>query len=278
MLRQRAVDALTLRPIGHVRTPFREKAETPRQPAAANGALGKIELLPDSQFEHALSDLDGWEWIWVLFWFHLNEGWRPKVLPPRSIGRKRRGVFATRSPYRPSPLGLSALRLLGVEGRVLRVQGVDMIDGTPVFDIKPYVAYTDAIPDARAGWLERGAGAGSGAPDDPEPIWQVEWSEQARSQARWLFDHHGVELSAPVERVLQLGPQPHPYRRIKPHGDRLVLAVKDWRAQFLVEGRRVVVESIATGYRRAELARAGARATGGAPLDVHRAYVREFES
>ena len=123
------------------------KVEAARQPRASGGAAGSIELLPGRNFEHALCDLAEWQYIWVLFWFDRNEGWRPKVLPPRSrSGRK--GVFATRSPHRPNPLGLSAVRLERVDGLTLHVSDVDMLDGTPVLDIKPYVAYTDAIADA----------------------------------------------------------------------------------------------------------------------------------
>src|SRR5262252_9269161 len=96
------------RPIGVLSTPFREKMSAPRQAALARGVEGTIELLP--MYEHALADLAGIERIWVLFWFHLADGWRAKVLPPRST--RRRGLFATRAPHRPNPIGLSAVRLV----------------------------------------------------------------------------------------------------------------------------------------------------------------------
>jgi len=94
---------VTFTPIGVVRTPFPDRVSTPRQPYAAQGAAGTIELVPGRDFEHALSDLAGWDRLWVVFCFHLNAPgvWRPKVLPPRSAGR-RRGVFSTRSPHRPT--------------------------------------------------------------------------------------------------------------------------------------------------------------------------------
>ncbi len=151
-----------MEPIGFVRAPLESKAEAARQPAAATGTHGRIELLAGHNFEHALDDLAGWEYIWVIFHFHLNEGWRPKVLPPRSTtGRK--GVFATRSPHRPNALGLSAVRLERIDGLTLHLGEHDMLDGTPVLDIKPYVAYTDAHPQARSGWLEDAGCAASGA-------------------------------------------------------------------------------------------------------------------
>jgi tRNA-Thr(GGU) m(6)t(6)A37 methyltransferase TsaA len=149
-------DALTLQPIGVAHTPFVDRVSAPRQPRIADGVEGTIELFAGHGYEHALEDLEGWDRIWVVFWFHLNEGWRPKVLPPRSTG-KRRGVFSTRSPHRPNPIGISVLRLEGVEGLVLRVKDVDLVDGTPILDIKPYVPYADAFPDASTGSSRRAA-------------------------------------------------------------------------------------------------------------------------
>ena len=149
------LEPLVLKPIGFAHTPFSERASAPRQPYAAEGARGTIELLPNCDFEHALSDLDAWDHIWVIFWFHLNAGWRPKVLPPRS--QKRRGVFATRSPHRPNPIGLSVVELEAIDGLTLKIRNVDLLDGTPVLDIKPYVPTFDAIAAERTGWLEAGA-------------------------------------------------------------------------------------------------------------------------
>src|SRR5246127_2330174 len=110
-----SVASLTLHPIGYLRCSLATKVEAARQPRAACAMPAQIELLPGRNFEHALEDLARWELIWVIFWFHLNSGWRPKVLPPRSTtGRK--GVFATRSPHRPNPIGMSVVRLESIEG------------------------------------------------------------------------------------------------------------------------------------------------------------------
>lgn len=152
-------DSFAAQVIGHVRSPYKERFGTPRQPTVTEQTLedraldATIELLPGRNFEQALSDLAGFDYIWVLTWLHLNENWKPTVIPPRGP-KVRRGLFATRSPHRPNPIGLSALRLLRVEGRVLHVRGIDLLDGTPVLDIKPYVPYADAFPGARAGWLD----------------------------------------------------------------------------------------------------------------------------
>ncbi len=145
--------------IGHVRSPYKERFGTPRQPTVTAQTLedraldATIELLPGRNFEQAVQDLASFDYIWVLAWLHLNEHWKPTVIPPRGP-KVRRGLFATRSPHRPNPIGLSALRLLKVEGRVLHVRGIDLLDGTPVLDIKPYVPYADAFPGASAGWLD----------------------------------------------------------------------------------------------------------------------------
>src|SRR5215831_14742280 len=143
---------LQLTPIGIVHSPWTAKHSAPRQPSEARGVAGQIELVAGGGYEYGLEDLGSWSHIWVLFWFHLNPTWRAKVLPPRSS--KKRGVFATRSPHRPNPIGMSVVRLVRIEGPRLHVDGVDMIDGTPVVDIKPYIPYCDSIPDAGHGWLD----------------------------------------------------------------------------------------------------------------------------
>lgn len=266
------LDAVSFTPIGVVKSPFVDKVSAPRQAVAAADVRGTIELFPGRDFEHALSDLEGWDRLWVIFCFHLNEpgGWRPKVLPPRST--TKRGVFATRSPHRPNPIGMSVVRLESIDGLVLHVRDLDIVDGSPVLDIKPYVPYADAFPDARTGWLEPLAAApGEAAPPrDPVPAFTVVWSVEAAAQAAWLRER-GVDLAEPVNRVLGLGPQPHPYRRIKREGAGFRLAVKDWRVRFRVDGRTVTVDAIGTGYRPAELA------TSSAPeVAIQREFVAHF--
>jgi tRNA-Thr(GGU) m(6)t(6)A37 methyltransferase TsaA len=254
---------LTLEPIGYVRTSLATKVEAARQPRAASGATGRIELLPGKHYEHALADLDSWEYIWVLFWFDRNVGWRPKVLPPRSrSGRK--GVFATRSPHRPNPLGLSAVRLERVDSLTLYIGEVDILDGTPVVDIKPYVAYTDALVDAHGGWL-----ADDAAPRDPIPAFHVRWDDAPAEQAAWVEARTQLPLRARANATLTLGPEPHPYRRIRRNGDDLVLAVKEWRVRFSVADRLVRVHEIASGYRAAQFAAGSVRS---ADLDAHREF------
>ncbi|MBK8170111.1 MAG: tRNA (N6-threonylcarbamoyladenosine(37)-N6)-methyltransferase TrmO [Sandaracinaceae bacterium] len=251
---------LKIRPIGIVHSPFPDRVSTPRQPYVAQDIAGTIELYSGNNYEDALADLGDWSHIWVLFWFHLNEGWKPKVLPPRS-SEKKRGVFATRSPHRPNPIGISVMKLERVEGLIVHVKGVDLIDGTPVLDIKPYVPFADAIPDASAGWIAT----------DPEPPHDVVWEAEAREQATWLQREHKVDLFHPVERVLALGPQPHAYRRIREEDGVLRLAVNDWRIRFRTEDRRAIVERIRSGYKPSELF-----GKTDPKLDIHRAFATRF--
>lgn len=146
-------------PIGVVRSPYTERFGTPRQPPITAQVKGdamlpaRIELLPERGFEAALAGLADFDRIWCVFVFHLNRGFGVSVRSPRDPCGDR-GLFATRSPHRPSRIGLSCLRLTGIEGRVLHVLGCDILDHSPVLDIKPYVPYADAFPEARTGWLE----------------------------------------------------------------------------------------------------------------------------
>lgn len=244
--------SLVLEPIGIVRAAAADKVEAPRQPGAAQGERACIELFPGRHFEHALEDLSSWTLIWVLFWFDRNPGWRPKVLPPRSTSG-RKGVFATRSPHRPNPIGMSVVRLERVEGLTLRILDSDMLDGTPVLDLKPYVAYTDSHPDAGNGWLDDATSSGSTRPADPVTAYAVTFTALATEQARWIEMRTGLEIEKRIRSTLSLGPEPHPYRRIRHLPDSMQLGVKEWRVLFTVEGREARVACIASGIRVAQL-------------------------
>lgn len=136
--------------IGLIRTPFREAAGTPIQPAYAEDAEGRLEL--DERFAPALDGLEGFERVWLIYWMDRAAAFQPRVVPYRDT--VEHGLFATRSPCRPNPIGLSVVRVLGHNGSVINVKGVDMLDGTPLLDIKPYVPEFDAHPGSRAGWFE----------------------------------------------------------------------------------------------------------------------------
>ncbi|RJO64423.1 MAG: tRNA (N6-threonylcarbamoyladenosine(37)-N6)-methyltransferase TrmO [Myxococcales bacterium] len=141
----------TFRPIGTIRSPFVKQEGTPIQPCFAHDARGEIIL--DETFAPALKDLEGFERIWVLHVLDRSTSWEPLVKP--YLDDVKRGVFAVRSPARPNPIGLSCLRLVGIEGSILFVAELDILDGTPVLDIKPYVPRFDCYPNVRAGWLDQ---------------------------------------------------------------------------------------------------------------------------
>jgi tRNA-Thr(GGU) m(6)t(6)A37 methyltransferase TsaA len=141
-------------PIGWVSSPYQRRFGTPQQASAIDSNSEAVLELDGAQIpEEALRDLVGIERIWVLSLLHRSGTWGPLVRPPRGP-RVRRGLFATRSPDRPNPLGLSAVQLVRIEGLRLHVRGVDLLDGTPILDIKPYLPYADAFPTSRAGWID----------------------------------------------------------------------------------------------------------------------------
>ena len=151
----------TLAPIAHIRTDFREKFGIPRQSGLVGALTARIVFMPPYRDPSALRGIEGYDYLWLIWCFSANaaqKSWSPTVRPPRLGGNRRMGVFATRSPIRPNPLGLSSVRLLGVEesgpeGPVLRVAGADLLDGTPIFDIKPYLPGADSHPAARDGFV-----------------------------------------------------------------------------------------------------------------------------
>jgi len=258
---------LVVRPIGVVRSPFTELAEAPRQPRAAEVVRGRIELVGGLGLEDAIDDLVGWDYVWVVFWFDRSVGWKPRVQPPRS--ERKRGVLATRAPHRPNPIGISALKLISVHGLVLEVEDLDLLDGTPVLDVKPYVPWTDAIPNARTGWLEppEGAVPGGDRPADPRPTWRVVIAPRADEQLAWLRER-GVLLRDRIAQSLALGPQPHAYRRIKTDRRGARMSVKEWNVRFEAQGDVIKVTAIETGRRASELREPGS--------EMHLAFVTTF--
>ena len=162
----------TYQPIGVIRSPYSRRIDAPHQPTVVagteTGAPAEATLELDASLPEAvLRDLEGFERIWLIFAFHLSEGWAPLVQPPRGP-RGKRGVLATRSPHRPNAIGLSAVELVAVAGCTLHLRGVDLLDGTPVLDLKPYVPYADAFPGSRAGWIDA-VDAATGAHSAPGP-------------------------------------------------------------------------------------------------------------
>ena len=152
---------MEITPIAHIRTDFGSKFGVPRQSGVVDELRARIVFEPAYRNPDALRGLTDFSHLWLMW--HFSEvkqaGWSPTVRPPRLGGNTRMGVFATRSPFRPNPLGLSSVRIVGVdlatpEGPIITVAGADLMDGTPIFDIKPYIAYADSHPDAKGGFID----------------------------------------------------------------------------------------------------------------------------
>ena len=144
------MENISLQPIGVVHSTFKEPKGTPIQPKRVGGAEGTIELLP--QYEKGLCDLAGFSHIMLLYYFHLSRGYDLQVKP--YLDDTLRGLFATRAPRRPNPIGVSVVRLDRIEGGTLYISNLDILDGTPLLDIKPYVPHFDCEENIRVGWLE----------------------------------------------------------------------------------------------------------------------------
>ena len=153
-----------IRPIAHIKSDFTDKFGIPRQSGLVPELTARIVFEPEYRDPNALVGLEGYSHLWLIWQFSTvaaeyaaGKSWRPTVRPPRLGGNARRGVFATRSPYRPNALGLSCVELSGIENGDILVKGPDLLAGTPIFDIKPYLPYVDAHPEARGGFTEQTA-------------------------------------------------------------------------------------------------------------------------
>ena len=144
------LDAIEFRPIGLIHTPFKDLKDMPIQPAGARGVAGTIEIFPE--FTAGLQDLGGFSHIMLLYHFHRAK--QPALVITPYMDNKPHGIFATRMPPRPNPIGISVVRLVSIEGATLRIENIDVLDGTPILDIKPYVRNYDVHPCEHEGWLD----------------------------------------------------------------------------------------------------------------------------
>lgn len=142
---------IDLKPIGVIHSPFKKPEDMPIQPSAARGVCGTVELLPE--YAEGLDDLNGFSHMYLLYFFHLSEGYSLKVTP--FLDTRPRGLFATRAPKRPNPIGLSVVKIRSVTGNTINIENVDIVDGTPLFDIKPYVPEMDGTENITIGWLAK---------------------------------------------------------------------------------------------------------------------------
>jgi tRNA-Thr(GGU) m(6)t(6)A37 methyltransferase TsaA len=234
---------LSFQPIGVIRTEMRTKFDSPHQPKNSDEERNIIQLYPGHGFDVALRDLEKFDRIWLVWWFHRNSTWRPLVLPPRGDA-VRRGVFATRSPHRPNPIGITAVPLLGVEKLHIIVGNTDLVDGTPILDIKPYVPTVDAFPDASMGWIS------SVEEKLLHPAqYSLTYAPLASAQLEWLLTTWKINFMDRASEVLQRDPAIHRTRRIRKwRDDQLQMGCGGWRIIFTVTALNVSILKIIPGY------------------------------
>lgn len=243
-----SIDDITIRPIGIIHSKLTHRYETPRQGILAGKEISMIELIPKNNFQQALKYLDGFERIWVLYQFHLNKNWKPLVNPPRHT-RKKVGVFATRAPYRPNHIGMSCVKLEKVEGLKIFISESDILNGSPVIDIKPYLPYSDSFPNSSTGWVIK----------DFQNIYKVEFKTKAKKQCVWLNENAKINLENFTRLQLEFNPADQSRKRIsvfgKNHDNKYFLAYRTWRIKYQVDekNKKVIVHNISSGYSNKEM-------------------------
>ncbi|EKO3501866.1 tRNA (N6-threonylcarbamoyladenosine(37)-N6)-methyltransferase TrmO [Vibrio fluvialis] len=226
----------TIEPIAVIESPYKEKFAVPRQPRLVPSATARVKLLGESNCPEAVRGIEQFSHLWLLFLFdqNLQAGWKPTVRPPRLGGNERIGVLASRSTFRPNGIGMSAVKLRGVSKQgdqiYLDLGSVDLVDGTPIIDIKPYIPYSDSIADAQGGYAEA----------EPEQA-EVTFSAAALEILQRLPD--GQVQQAVIGEVLAQDPRPA-YKKNKPDMKEYAVNLYDLNVKFMVNGNLVTVTAI----------------------------------
>ena len=258
-------EPITYSPIGYVHCEQSYRSEAPRQAVFADNA-GQINLIPGHDFETALRDLEQFSHIWVIYDLHLNKKWKPIVAPPVTANQKRFGVFATRSPHRPCSIGMSCVKLEKIENLAIFIKDFDMLDGTPVLDIKPYIVDSDSIPDASRGWLpERGN------------QYEICFEENTEIAMSWIVERGGPDLKNFCLTQLVVNPTDSKRKRVKmmdsSHG---TIHCRTWKIAFEVDLEKsfIKVYRVDSNYQLEELADGADDRYN--DKDLHRDYTREI--
>jgi len=226
---------MILEPIGIVVNEYDNKYDAPSQ-----GTLGiydstaKIVLNKGNNFEQALKFLDGFERIWLIFGFDRVHGWKEMVQPPRNPDPKghKIGLFATRSPHRPNPIGISCVKLLSINGLEINISEYDLLNGTPIYDIKPYLPYSDSFPEAKAGWTE-----------DIEPIKEYTIELKLDIQSKNIYNESLTLQNSIANLPIQLN-KPKSYSRIKIQDNNHQYLYKNYRIIFTIKDQTIYVKQI----------------------------------
>jgi tRNA-Thr(GGU) m(6)t(6)A37 methyltransferase TsaA len=233
------VKSLNYSPIGVFRCTNQYKYEAPRQPYEdESDELGYVRLFSGmTNFSQALNGLEGFERLWLIFEFNQSEGWKPMTRTPRST--KKQGVFATRSPYRPNPIGMSCVRFEKIEGLKIFVKEFDLLDRTPILDIKPYIPQVDSFKVSNRSWLEE------------EDLKEVSFSDEALNQIKWIEEKEEGKIKSFIIDQLKRDPLNNSKKRVRQiEGDLHCLAFRTWRVYFLYsyDSQSSKILFIKTGY------------------------------
>jgi len=226
----------SIEPIGVIETPYKEKFAVPRQPRLVPTAKARVKLLGAANSPEAVRGLEQFSHVWLLFLFdqNLEAGWKPTVRPPRLGGNERIGVFASRSTFRPNGVGMSAVEVKGVTKQgdqiYLELGSVDLVDGTPIVDIKPYIPYSDSIPEAQGGYADQ----------EPEKS-KVTFSTQALATIENRSDTDYVK--SVIEQVLAQDPRPA-YKKNKPDDKEYAVNLFDLNVKFTATSNLITVTAI----------------------------------
>lgn len=205
-------ESFEFKPIGYVRSVFKETFGTPRQSGLVSAATATLQLSSETDFSLAVQRLEGFSHLWVVFVFHRNlqKEWTPLVMPPRVAKPSRVGVFASRSPHRPNPIGMSLGKIEKLDtqkksGIEIELSGTDLLDGTPVLDIKPYLSYADSVPAASNGWAS-----------EPIKRYLVKYSSEAEKQLEEICSSSHPNFRELLTQVVELDPRPTTQKRRAP--------------------------------------------------------------
>lgn len=253
---------ITYEPIGYLKCSEQYRFEAPRQGVLADNS-GVIELVNGLHYEQALKDLDSFDYIWVIYDLHLNTNWKPMVDTPRKSDndRGKKGLFATRSPHRPNSIGMSCVKLIKIEGNKVFIANFDMLNKSPILDIKPYITYCDSFPEASTGWLPS---------NDFEENFIIELSKVANAQADFIYEHTSLNIKNFIKIQLSTTPTDSERKRIKvidKSENIYELAYRTWRVLYQIESRilttnqdhevenkqKLKIVKISSGYTDSEL-------------------------
>ncbi len=227
---------ITFKFIGHFICDRDYKDEQPRQ-GIFSDAGGYIELSKGENYEQALKNLDGFNYIWVIFVFHHNTTWKPVTNPPYSDGNGKKGVFATRSPYRPNPIGMSCVKVEKITGNRIYIEASDILNNTPILDIKPYISDYDSFPEASRGWLDNVV----------KDNYSVKYSEDAGIKINFLKQHN-TDLTGAIISQLAFNPYDKTRKKFEECNQGFIFRFKTWKIIFIIDDDQIAIQNICSGY------------------------------